>query len=92
MWSVPRTFVPAFLAFAFLLLGAATRARRPQAHVTMGKGKITAVGLPARAAVAELTMCRLKKVDGAPKRNAVKLRARVAPTGTTLKVRTKRLR
>jgi hypothetical protein len=35
---------------------------------------------------------RVKKVDGAPKRNAFKLQARVAPTGTTLKVRTKRLR
>ena len=49
------------------------------------------VGLPARAAVAELTLYRLKKIDGAPKRNAFKLKARVAPTGTTLKVRTKRL-
>ena len=60
--------------------------------VKLGKGKITVVGLPARAAVAELTMYRLKKIDGAPKRNAFKLKARIAPTGTTLKVRTKRLR
>ena len=65
-------------------------ARKPT--VTMGKGKITVTGLPARAAVAALTMYRLKKLDGAPKRNAFKLRARVAPTGTTLKVRTKRSR
>ena len=42
------------------------------------------VGLPARAAVAELTMYRLKKLDGAPKRRAFKLQARVAPTGATL--------
>jgi hypothetical protein len=60
--------------------------------VKLGKGKITVVGLPARAAVAELTMYRLKKIEGAPKRNAFKLKARIAPTGTTLKVRTKRLR
>ena len=57
--------------------------------VKLGKGKITVVGLPARAAVAELTMFRLKKIDGAPKRNAFKLQA---PMGPTLKVRTKRLR
>src|SRR3954452_19005629 len=60
--------------------------------VTMGKGKLTVAGLPARAAVAELTMYRLKKIDGAPKRNAFKLKARIAPMGPTLKVRTKRLR
>ena len=36
-------------------------------------------------------MYRLRKVDGAPKRNAFKLTARVAPRGPTLKVRTKRL-
>ena len=60
--------------------------------VKLGKGKITVTGLPARAAVAELTMYRLKKLDGAPKRRVFKLRARVAPTGTTLSVRTKRLR
>ena len=59
--------------------------------VTMGKGKITVAGLPARAAVAELTMYRLKKIDGAPKRNAFTLKARIALTGPTLD-RTKRLR
>jgi hypothetical protein len=37
-------------------------------------------------------MYRLKKVDGAPKRNAFSLKARVAPRGPTLRAAPKRLR
>jgi hypothetical protein len=60
--------------------------------VTMGKGAITVAGLPERAAVAEVTLYRLKKLDGAPKRRAFKVRARVAPSGASFSVRTKPLR
>ena len=56
----------------------------------LGKGGLEVSGLPARAAVTELTLYRVKKLDGATKRRVYKLRARVAPAGGTLSVRPKR--
>ena len=57
--------------------------------VKLGKGKIDVIGLPAQSAVAELTLYRVKKLDGNTQRRVFKLRARVAPTGGTLSVRPK---
>ena len=57
--------------------------------VKMRKGKIDVIGLPERAAVTELTLYRVKKLDGNTKRRVYKMRARVAPTGGSLSVRPK---
>jgi hypothetical protein len=57
--------------------------------VKLRKGKIDVIGLPERAAVTELTLYRVKKLDGNTKRRVYKLRARVAPTGGSLSVRPK---
>ncbi len=50
---------------------------------------MSVTGLPERTAVVELTLYRVKKLDGATKRRVYKLRARVAPSGGTLSVRPK---
>ena len=57
--------------------------------VKLKGGGVSVTGLPARTAVVELTMYRVKKFDGATKRRVFKLRARVAPSGGTLSVRPK---
>jgi hypothetical protein len=57
--------------------------------VTFRKGKIDVAGLPAASAVTELTIYRMKQLEGATKRRVYKLRARVAPTGGALSVRPK---
>jgi hypothetical protein len=57
--------------------------------VKLAGGGINVSGLPARAAVVELTLYRVKKLDGATKRRVYKLRARVAPAGGSLSARPK---
>ena len=57
--------------------------------VKLKGGGVSVTGLPERTAVVELTMYRVKKLDGATKRRVYKLRARVAPSGGTLSVRPK---
>ena len=57
--------------------------------VKLAGGGLSVTGLPPRSAVVELTLYRVKKLDGATKRRVYKLRARVAPSGGSLSARPK---
>jgi hypothetical protein len=50
---------------------------------------VSVTGLPERAAVVELTIYRVKKLDGNTLPRAYKLRAKPAPAGGTLSARPK---
>jgi hypothetical protein len=53
------------------------------------RGGLKVGRLPARSAVAELTLYRVTKLDGKTTSRRLKLRARIAPSGRTLSVRPK---